>query len=58
MLLSPFSHRQQQHENDLIYIHDPFFPTAPIEMSLIAFEIGWQEKDRQYATIGLAPPDD
>jgi ABC-type bacteriocin/lantibiotic exporter with double-glycine peptidase domain len=45
-------------ENDLIYIHDPFFPVAPIEMSLIAFEIGWQEKDRQYAIIGLATPDD
>ena len=43
-------------ENGLIYINDPFFPNAPIEMSLIAFEIGWEEKKRRYAVIGLAPP--
>ncbi len=41
--------------NDKIYIHDPYFADAPIEMSLLALEIGWQEKDRQYAVIGLAP---
>ncbi len=40
--------------NDVIYIHDPFFPDAPIEMSLISFEIGWEEKGRQYAVIALA----
>ena len=40
-------------QSDLIYIHDPFFPTAPIEMPLIVFEIGWEEKGRQYAVIGL-----
>jgi ABC-type bacteriocin/lantibiotic exporter with double-glycine peptidase domain len=40
----------------VIYLNDPFFSEAPIEMSLIAFEIGWEEKDRQYAVIGLAPP--
>ena len=43
-------------ENGLVYINDPYFAEAPIEMSLIAFEIGWQEKERQYAVIGLAPP--
>ncbi|MFN8486511.1 MAG: C39 family peptidase [Caldilineaceae bacterium] len=42
-------------EHDTIYINDPFFVNAPIEMSLIEFEIGWEEKDRQYAIIGLAP---
>ena len=40
--------------NDKIFIHDPYFADSPIEMSLLAFEIGWQEKDRQYAVIGLA----
>lgn len=42
-------------ENDVIYIHDPFFADAPIEMSLVAFEIGWEERERQYAVIGLTP---
>src|SRR5215212_6053174 len=41
--------------NDVIYIHDPFFAEAPIEMALIDFEIGWEEKERLYAVIGLAP---
>lgn len=41
-------------ENGVIYIHDPFFATAPIEMSLLTFETGWEELDRQYAIIGLA----
>jgi hypothetical protein len=27
--------------NGVIYINDPFFPNAPIEMSLIVFEIGY-----------------
>jgi ABC-type bacteriocin/lantibiotic exporter with double-glycine peptidase domain len=42
----------------VIYIHDPFFAEAPIEMALIDFEIGWEEKERRYAVIGLAPPDE
>src|SRR5262249_9743135 len=42
--------------HDLIYIHDPFFAQAPIEMSLIEFEAGWIEGDGYYAIIGLAPP--
>jgi hypothetical protein len=46
------------HERGMIHINDPFFPDAPIEMSLLHFEIGWQEKDREYAIIGLAPPED
>ncbi len=41
--------------NDLIYINDPFFPTAPIEMSLLNFQIGWEEKYREYAVIRLTP---
>jgi ABC-type bacteriocin/lantibiotic exporter with double-glycine peptidase domain len=40
--------------NDVIYIHDPFFATAPIELPLLTFEIGWEEKGWQYAVIGLA----
>lgn len=43
-------------DHDHIYIHDPYFVDAPIEMSLIEFQIGWEEKDRQYGVIGLAPP--
>jgi ABC-type bacteriocin/lantibiotic exporter with double-glycine peptidase domain len=45
-------------ENNLIYINDPFFAEAPIAMSLLRFAIGWEELDRQYAVIGLTPPDD
>jgi ABC-type bacteriocin/lantibiotic exporter with double-glycine peptidase domain len=44
-------------EHGVIYINDPFFPHAPIEMSLLRFEIGWQEKDREYAIIGLTSPE-
>jgi hypothetical protein len=43
-------------DQDRIYINDPFFPGAPIEMQLITFQIGWEEKERQYAIIGLVPP--
>ena len=46
----------QQH--DVIFINDPFFAEAPLDLWLTEFIIGWQEKDRQYAVIGLAPPDD
>jgi hypothetical protein len=42
-------------QHDAIYINDPFFAEAPIELSLDEFIVGWQEKDRQYAIIGLAP---
>jgi ABC-type bacteriocin/lantibiotic exporter with double-glycine peptidase domain len=45
-------------ENDIIYIHDPFFAQAPIEMSLIEFEAGWIEGEGDYAVISLAPLDD
>lgn len=43
-------------EHNVIYIHDPFFAEAPIAMELLRFETGWEELDRQYAVIGLAPP--
>jgi ABC-type bacteriocin/lantibiotic exporter with double-glycine peptidase domain len=42
--------------NEVIYLNDPFFPNAPIEMPLLNFEIGWEEKDREYAVIRLTPP--
>jgi ABC-type bacteriocin/lantibiotic exporter with double-glycine peptidase domain len=45
-------------ENGVVYIHDPFFAQAPIEMSLIEFEAGWIEGEGDYAVIGLAPPAD
>jgi hypothetical protein len=43
--------------HDLIYLNDPFWPNAPIEMSLIEFEVGWIEKDQEYAVISLVDPD-
>jgi len=42
--------------HNLIYIHDPFFAEAPIAMELLRFEMGWEEKERWYAVIGLTPP--
>jgi len=39
-----------------IFINNPFFAVAPIEMSLSNFEAGWEEKRRLYAVIGLTPP--
>lgn len=41
--------------NDIIYINDPFFADAPIGMSLLNFQIGWEEKFREYAIIRLSP---
>jgi ABC-type bacteriocin/lantibiotic exporter with double-glycine peptidase domain len=43
--------------NGVSYVHDPFFADAPIEMDLTEFMIGWEERERQYAVIGLAPPE-
>src|SRR5262245_15867054 len=45
-------------EHGVIYIHDPFFADAPIEMPLLTFETGWEELDRCYAIISLTPPED
>ncbi|MFN8494796.1 MAG: cysteine peptidase family C39 domain-containing protein [Caldilineaceae bacterium] len=45
-------------DNDKIYIHDPFFADAPIEMSLVEFESGWIERDQQYAVIRLTPTEE
>jgi hypothetical protein len=44
-------------KQDAIYVNDPYFVAAPIEMSLTEFMIGWEEKDRQYAAIHLTPPE-
>lgn len=41
---------------ETITIHDPRFVEAPIEIPLLNFMIGWEEKDRQYAFIALADP--
>jgi hypothetical protein len=43
-------------EHGVIYLNDPFFAAAPIEMPLLTFETGWEELDRRYAIIGLTPP--
>jgi ABC-type bacteriocin/lantibiotic exporter with double-glycine peptidase domain len=43
-------------EHGVIYVHDPFFAESPIEMDLLAFEMGWEELERHYAVIGLASP--
>ena len=43
--------------NGVIYLNDPFFADAPIELSLLRFETGWIEGDGYYAVIGLAPPE-
>lgn len=45
-------------EHGVVYIHDPFFAESPIEMEVLPFEMGWEELDRCYAVIGLAPPVD
>ncbi len=42
-------------EHGVIYVNDPFFADAPIEMSLLQFETGWIEGDGLYGIIGLAP---
>lgn len=43
-------------DHERIYIHDPILDDGPLEMPLIDFEIGWEEKQRPYAVIHLAPP--
>jgi ABC-type bacteriocin/lantibiotic exporter with double-glycine peptidase domain len=45
-------------EHGVIYIHDPFFADAPFAMDLTEFMIGWEERERHYAVIGLASPED
>jgi hypothetical protein len=46
------------HFHGVIFIDDPFFTDAPIEMPLIEFETGWIEGDGYNAVIGLAPQED
>jgi hypothetical protein len=41
-----------------MYINDPFFARAPIEMPLTEFEAGWIEGEGQYAVISLTPLED
>lgn len=43
-------------QNGVMYIHDPSFAAVPLELSLIAFEGGWIERDQQYAVVRLASP--
>ena len=33
----------------------PFFAEAPLALALNTFLIGWEEQDRQYVVIALAP---
>ena len=54
ILLSPAEIRVMREKAVIFAAQKAYFAEAPIEMSLLQFEIGWQEKDRQYAVIGLA----
>lgn len=40
--------------NEKVYVYDPFFTEAPIELSLDEFEPAWTEMDRRYAVISLS----
>lgn len=40
-------------DNELVYIHDPFFEDAPIALSYNEFEPAWTEHECQYAVIAL-----
>ena len=40
-------------EDDLIYLNDPFFPTAPQVISLDEFLPAWIEQKQLYAVVGL-----
>jgi hypothetical protein len=41
-------------EHGLMYINDPFFADAPLELLLAEFEAGWIEGEGQYAVINDA----
>lgn len=43
------------HQHSMIYIHDPYFTEVPISLPLNQFLIGWEEQNRQFAVISLAP---
>lgn len=38
-------------DSDSVYVNDPRFPEAPIQVSHGDFELAWQERDEYYATL-------
>lgn len=40
--------------NETIFIHDPFFGDAPLDLSFNEFEPAWIEQDSRYAVIALS----
>jgi uncharacterized protein YvpB len=40
--------------SEKIYVYDPFFGEAPIELTLDEFEPAWTEMDRRYVVISLS----
>ena len=40
-------------DNELIYLHDPYFPDAPKEVQRDEFLLAWLEQDYWYAVIRL-----
>lgn len=45
-------------DNDQIYVNDPFWPEAPIGLSLAEFQVGWIEEDRRYGVVSLTSLDE
>jgi hypothetical protein len=43
--------------HETIYVHDPFFAKAPLELTFHQFEPAWTEMGRQFAVIGLTTID-
>ncbi len=40
-------------DDELIYLHDPYFPDAPKEVQRDEFLLAWLEQDYWYAVIRL-----
>ena len=38
-------------DEDYVYVHDPEFPNAPLQVSIGDFDLAWLEHDEMYAVI-------
>ena len=38
-------------DKDYVYVHDPEFPNAPLQVSIGDFDLAWLEHDEMYAAI-------
>ena len=38
-------------DEEYVYLHDPFLPTAPIRVTVGDFDLAWLEHDESYAVI-------